>query len=78
MFGRARGLRVVVALTTAICAAAAGTSTSTAAEGSRFRPAAAGPLGVVATESAAAARVGRAVLESGGNAIDAAVATTFA
>ena len=78
MFGRSRGLRVAVALTTAICAAAAGTSTSTAAEGSRFRPAAAGPLGVVATESAAAARVGRAVLERGGNAIDAAVATTFA
>lgn len=67
-----------VALITVICAAATGVSSASAAEGSRFRPAVEGELGVVATESPAAARVGRAVLEEGGNAVDAAVATTFA
>ena len=49
-----------------------------AVQGSRFRPAVSGKGGVVATESLAAARVGRAVLEHGGNAIDSAVATVFA
>jgi gamma-glutamyltranspeptidase/glutathione hydrolase len=58
----------------AACAAA----TATAREGSRFHPAVSTTLGVVATESPAAARVGRAVLEQGGNAIDAAAATVFA
>jgi gamma-glutamyltranspeptidase/glutathione hydrolase len=48
------------------------------AQGSRFRPAVTGDLGVVATESPAAARVGRRALEHGGNAVDAAVSTVFA
>lgn len=46
--------------------------------GSKFRRAVSGRLGVIATESPAAARVGRAVLERGGNAVDAAAATVFA
>ncbi len=49
-----------------------------AKEGSRFHPAVTSTRGVIATESPAASRVGRAVLESGGNAIDAAAATVFA
>ena len=48
------------------------------AEGSKFQPAVKTRLGVVATESPAASRVGRSVLERGGNAADAAVATVFA
>ncbi|MEA2466866.1 MAG: gamma-glutamyltranspeptidase / glutathione hydrolase, partial [Thermoleophilaceae bacterium] len=51
---------------------------SSAKEGSRFRPAVQTRLGVVATESPAAAVVGRDVLERGGNAADAAAATVFA
>src|SRR2546423_11843496 len=53
-------------------------TTSTATEGSRFHPGVTSPYGVVATESPAAAAVGRDVLEHGGNAIDAAVSTVFA
>src|SRR4051795_8181302 len=58
--------------------ALAGLPTAQARPGSRFPPAVSSRLGVVATESPAAARVGRGVLESGGNAIDAAAATVFA
>ncbi|MEA2247164.1 MAG: gamma-glutamyltranspeptidase / glutathione hydrolase [Solirubrobacteraceae bacterium] len=46
--------------------------------GSRLHAPVTSQLGVIATESPAAARVGRGVLESGGNAIDAAAATVFA
>ena len=52
-------------------------TTSSATEGSRFHEGVTSPLGVVATESPAAAQVGRAVLEDGGNAIDAAASTVF-
>jgi gamma-glutamyltranspeptidase / glutathione hydrolase len=49
-----------------------------AKEGSRLHPAVSSTRGVIATESPAASRVGRSVLEAGGNAIDAAAATVFA
>src|SRR3954470_13692267 len=58
--------------------ALAGLPTAQARQGSRLHAAGSSRLGVVATESPAAARVGRGVLESGGNAIDAATATVFA
>jgi len=54
------------------------TTTASGKEGTKLKRPATGDLGVIATESPAAARVGRAVLESGGNAVDAAAATVFA
>jgi len=59
------------------CALLVAMPTASAKEGSRYRAPATGKLGVIATESPAAARVGRRVLERGGNAIDAAVSTAF-
>jgi gamma-glutamyltranspeptidase / glutathione hydrolase len=53
-------------------------SIASAVQGSRYHEGVSGTAGVVATESPAAARVGRAVLARGGNAIDAAAATVFA
>src|SRR6185503_12143317 len=68
--------RTLLALTLALAAASA--VPADARQGSHYRAGATGSLGVVATESPAAARVGRGVLEAGGNAIDAAAATVFA
>src|SRR4051794_15756973 len=68
--------RTILALTLALVAVSA--VPSRASQGSHFRPGVSGALGVVATESPAAARVGRGVLEAGGNAVDAAAATVFA
>ncbi len=46
--------------------------------GTQFREAVRGSSGVIATESPAASEVGLSVLDGGGNAVDAAVATVFA
>jgi gamma-glutamyltranspeptidase / glutathione hydrolase len=66
---------VIAALCFAIAMVPAGAS---AVQGSRYHEGVSGTAGVVATESPAAARAGRAVLAQGGNAIDAAVTTVFA
>lgn len=54
------------------------TPVAEAQNGTKFRPAAKGTKGVVASESYAASRAARAVLERGGNAIDAAATGVFA
>src|SRR3954454_12283109 len=68
--------RTLLALTLSLLAVSA--VPANARQGSHFRAGVSGTMGVVATESPAAARVGRGVLEAGGNAIDAAAATVFA
>lgn len=65
----------------AVFPASAGAESSAQVEpsaGSEFREAVRGERGVISTESPAASGVGLSVLDSGGNAVDAAVATTFA
>src|SRR4051794_30653356 len=52
-------------------------SAAPAKEGSKYRPAARGAGGVVATESPIASAIGRSVLDRGGNAIDAAASIVF-
>jgi gamma-glutamyltranspeptidase / glutathione hydrolase len=71
---------VLVALVAAVAYAALAVAARPPTEptGSQFHPAVTGRFGVVATESPAAARVGRRVLEQGGNAIDAAASIVFA
>jgi gamma-glutamyltranspeptidase/glutathione hydrolase len=71
-----RSLAVLVATASAACFLPG--SIASAVQGSRYHEGVSGSAGVVATESPAAARVGRAVLARGGNAIDAAAATVFA
>jgi gamma-glutamyltranspeptidase/glutathione hydrolase len=53
-------------------------ATASATQGSRYHDGVSGTAGVIATESPAAARAGRAALARGGNAIDAAVTTVLA
>jgi gamma-glutamyltranspeptidase/glutathione hydrolase len=53
-------------------------SVASATQGSRYHEGVSGTAGVIATESPAAARAGRAVLARGGNAIDAAATTVLA
>ena len=69
--------RTAIALI-ALASAVPMTPAADARVGSQFRSAVSGAHGVVASESYAASRVGRAVLEAGGNAADAAAATVFA
>ena len=54
------------------------TTTGGDLRGTDFREAVRGSSGVIATESPAASEVGLSVLDGGGNAVDAAVATVFA
>ena len=73
MLGR---IRLVLVCSALVALTPAGPAS--AREGTRLPVGVEGRLGVVATESPAASRAARQVLEDGGNAIDAAAAATFA
>lgn len=78
-----RGFRRVfaagcLALVLSWVAVAAVAGEALAEKGTGFREAARSPGGVISTESPAASEVGLRVLDEGGNAVDAAVAATFA
>lgn len=72
---RTAGSRWIAAACVVALAAPVG---ATAKEGSRYRDGARSAAGVVAAESRTAAEAGLAVLDAGGNAMDAAVTTVFA
>src|SRR4051812_50133863 len=71
-------LRSFAAVLAAALSVSLAPAVASAVQGSRYHDGVKGTAGVVATESPAAARAGRAVLARGGNAIDAAVTTVFA
>lgn len=70
--------RALAAATLMLLILAATAGDALAVEGSQYRKAVRSGGGVVASESPAAAEAGLDVLDAGGNAMDAAVATTFA
>src|SRR4051794_22346577 len=78
MRGIRRVLLLALAATAAYAALALAAGAATESQGSQYHAPVTSRWGVVASESPAAARVGRRVLEQGGNAIDAAAATVFA